>query len=102
MNIAILFKILDALCSVVTVTDPQGNTVAGWALALKQSLEVLIKGNPDAAMQLNQLLAQCACNDWTTFEEIGKFVAACLTQGQSSNVPSATNHFQAFAAKVVK
>jgi trehalose-6-phosphate synthase len=101
VNITILLKILSALACVTDQADGV-NTVASQAIALKQSLELLMSQEPSNVQQLNNLIAGCVCNDWDTFEKVGCFVAACLTQGQAGNVPVATQHFQNMCGKVVQ
>lgn len=98
MNISILLKILTALA---VITDcPDGvNAVGTQSLALRQSLEMLMR-DPANTQQLNQIVAQTVCEDWGTFEEVACFVAACLTQGQAANVPKAAQQFVSLAGKV--
>jgi hypothetical protein len=98
MNLSIFLKILQAL-SVVTERDPNGVTMSAYALSLKQGLEIIAK-DAESAQQLDAIIASAVCNDWATFEEVGGFVAACLTQGKAANIPRATGSFQQMAAKV--
>jgi hypothetical protein len=98
MNLSILLKILTGL-AVVTEKDPNGDSVSAYALSLKQALDILSR-DPNASLQLNQIIAQCVCNDWATFEEVGQFVAACLTNGLAAKIPEALAQFNNMASKV--
>lgn len=97
MNLSIFLRILTALVSVTERAD--GVSVTASAMQLKQSLE-LIARDPAAAAQLNQIIAQVVCNDAETFEEMGKFVAACLTWQKAAKIPEAVAHFQRMATTV--
>lgn len=99
MNVAILLKILEALCS-VTERDENGNTVAASALALKQSIDLIMQRDPNASLQLNQIIAQVVCNDWGTIQATGQFVAYALTNGLKEKIPAALGYFNQFASAV--
>ena len=98
MNLKIFLAILNALTN-VTDKDVYGNSVTGSALQLKQTLELLAK-DPSNAQQLNHLIASAVCNDRATFDEVGEFVAACVTQGKRANVQQAMSVFRQMVSKV--
>lgn len=93
MNLDILCKVLKAL-SVVTDFG-----ISGEALSLEQKIQLLAR-DPNAAQQLNQIIAQPVCADWATFEQVGGFVAQCLTSGQQAKIPEAMGHFNRMANQV--
>lgn len=99
MNLSIFLRVLTALASITDREPNTGNSVTASALQLKQSLE-LIARDPAGAQQLNQIIAQVVCNDAATFEEVGKFVAVCLTWGKAAKIPDAIAQFSRMATTV--
>lgn len=99
MNISIFLKILTAL-AVITDAPDGSNPVGTQSLALRQSIEMLMRDTANV-QQMNQILAGAVCGDWATFEEVACFVAACLTQGKAANIPAAAQQFASIAGKVV-
>lgn len=59
MNLPLLLKILGGLTP-ITTPDPNGSysTIGMQAMALKQSLELLVKANPQDVDAINALIQQ--------------------------------------------